>query len=347
MGLSRVLGLIRVLYLTRAVGSLKQWGKGKLKTNLFKKAKGTTITEEERSQEQCPEGGRQLVPAGYNPSPVEHQSPPFIAVQNDNVSTPTPPAPTPRPLTPMPQDLEPLQDFNIPRLRRRTLYLGNKIACVVCIEIQDASQFPERPHHHCPYKSSVCRSCLAKSITCAMKSSFWLNMRCIFCSAQMEYKDIAAYASKEDFAKYDNFILQNALKDIPNYLKCLSPTCSFGQIYPSTSEDQETMEPLINCSLCGFASCSYHGVPWHVGETCEEYDAKRGNTKAEKKSEAKIGKSTKPCPNKECGRLITKAGGCNGIVCICGCAFCWRCGVAYDDPDQQHGERCGEHNVVL
>lgn len=54
-----------------------------------------------------------------------------------------------------------------------------------------------------------------------------------------------------------------------------------------------------------------------MGETCEEYDARRSKTmKADAKSEKVVAKTTKVCPNKECGRRINKNGGCNHMWCM-------------------------------
>ena len=39
-----------------------------------------------------------------------------------------------------------------------------------------------------------------------------------------------------------------------------------------------------------------------------------------------INANTKPCP--KCTKPVEKNGGCNLVLCMCGQAFCWLCGIA-------------------
>ena len=60
--------------------------------------------------------------------------------------------------------------------------------------------------------------------------------------------------------------------------------------------------------------CSYHNVPWHIDETCEQYDARV--RPGIKKSEKAVVKISKICPSKGCRRRIDKDGGCNHMTCM-------------------------------
>jgi hypothetical protein len=100
-------------------------------------------------------------------------------------------------------------------------------------------------------------------------------------------------------------------RDFPNFRWCIGPGCTFGQEHP----DSSTTQPIIICSACGFISCSQHNVPWHSGQTCEEFEKVRlaGRSKEEKKTEKIIKSIAKRCPG--CKRFINKNGGCNHMSC--------------------------------
>lgn len=42
-------------------------------------------------------------------------------------------------------------------------------------------------------------------------------------------------------------------------------------------------------------------------------------------------KSWKRCPAQGCGHLVERVDGCNHAACVCGCSFCYACGVPYQD----------------
>ena len=55
---------------------------------------------------------------------------------------------------------------------------------------------------------------------------------------------------------------RKAVKADPRYRRCLSSTCTSGQIH------RKTTNPVVNCKMCG--SLSYH-MAWHEGYFCDRY----------------------------------------------------------------------------
>lgn len=87
-----------------------------------------------------------------------------------------------------------------------------------------------------------------------------------------------------------------------------------------------------------------HNVPWHEGETCDEYEYRKDpkvREMEEKATEKEIKGSAKKCPGGKCGVNITRNGGCDHMRCELNLFFdCLRdCGVETDD--EIIGTRCG------
>ena len=63
-----------------------------------------------------------------------------------------------------------------------------------------------------------------------------------------------------------------------------------------------------------------HGVAWHRGETCAQYEYRTdGSIKREEdeKSRRLIRELAKKCPNERCKWRIEKNDGCNHMTCKC------------------------------
>jgi len=201
---------------------------------------------------------------------------------------------------------------------------GSAFECQVCLEEKDRSQFPvSQITDGCEHEPTDCCSvCLSDSITAAFGGNMWDDIRCPICNLQLCHRDVAKFAAKELFERYDALSTRRALeREFPNFRWCLGPGCSFGQEHP----DDPLEQPVIVCNACGFVTCARHNVPWHTNESCEAYDRRvvAGREKQELKSEKKVKKIAKRCPG--CQRYINKNGGCNHMSCLCGRQFCWSC----------------------
>lgn len=56
----------------------------------------------------------------------------------------------------------------------------------------------------------------------------------------------------------------HALQNDPAFHMCLGPGCGSGQYHEKT-------EAMV-CAACEFRTCTTHGMPWHTGQTCQQYD---------------------------------------------------------------------------
>ena len=74
--------------------------------------------------------------------------------------------------------------------------------CTVCLESFEAKQFPERKLTlACDHEPSVCRSCLATSISTQLSSKIWDQINCPDCGAGLEHQDIKDFANEETFQR--------------------------------------------------------------------------------------------------------------------------------------------------
>ncbi|CAF3071419.1 unnamed protein product, partial [Rotaria sp. Silwood2] len=104
---------------------------------------------------------------------------------------------------------------------------------------------------------------------------------------------------------------------------CAYPECNAGQFHdPGLSLRRE-----VTCIKCKRKICSFHGVIWHTGMTCDQYDQHQVE---DIQSKNWISKNMKKCS--QCQRNVEKNGGCNHITCTrpCGYQFCWKCLADYN-----------------
>jgi hypothetical protein len=103
------------------------------------------------------------------------------------------------------------------------------------------------------------------------------------------------------------------------------------------------------CTACSFATCIHHKLPWHEGETCDEFDC--NDTAIERLEEAELSAKllakdqSKICPS--CGQGVTKQEGCDHLTCRCGENWCFECLASWDNilriGDEAHAPTCSYH----
>jgi hypothetical protein len=106
--------------------------------------------------------------------------------------------------------------------------------------------------------------------------------------------------------RYNDLSARTVLHSMPDFHFCLNPKCNSGQIHYGG--------PKLECHVCRNQICAKHGVAWHEGETCGQYDARR--TDAQEEYEASEGlkvKVARACPT--CDAPIEKNGGCSHMNC--------------------------------
>ncbi|KAK3329695.1 hypothetical protein B0H66DRAFT_442615, partial [Apodospora peruviana] len=196
--------------------------------------------------------------------------------------------------------------------------------CSVCIEDKKMGEMPIKVTSGCQHPSTTCKGCVQQWLQSGLESGTWDKLKCPECSEVLKHADVKRYASNDTFARYDALITRAALDGIPNFQWCLSTTCESGQI-------QEEKCPRFKCESknCGARYCVVHNVPWHKGETCEEYDRRNQQRKRDDKaSEDMINKTSKKCP--ECKKAVHKWSGCNHITCVCKHEWCYICFAKFE-----------------
>ncbi|KAK4235516.1 hypothetical protein C8A03DRAFT_36627 [Achaetomium macrosporum] len=201
-------------------------------------------------------------------------------------------------------------------------------ACIVCAEAKKLSDMPIKITPHCKHRPKTCKECLKHWIDTRLGDGMSDKVTCPECSLPLGWHDVKRAAFKATLARYDRQLLHKALRRLEDFHYCLSPRCQSGQIHDAKC-------PEFRCGACAARQCVRHNLPWHEGETCEQYNKRNPKrAQAEKASKAEIQTSTRTCP--ECGRVVYKSSGCNHITCVCGHEWCYLCLATYAEDPVDH-----------
>ncbi|KAF8603505.1 hypothetical protein BDV93DRAFT_523281 [Ceratobasidium sp. AG-I] len=228
--------------------------------------------------------------------------------------------------------------------------------CAICLEPPEVYG-NQTPTARCTHASTVCTLCLEQHISHAVLEGGSTTVPCpeAGCGQTLEYSEVirGARNDRDCLARYETLLLRRTLQSDPNFVWCKDATCQWGQLHESGAD-----EPIVICQVCRARSCFTHDVPWHTGQTCAQYDARRaGRTRearANRASEAYIQQHAKACPNSACGRQIEKIDGCDHMVCQrpagCGHEFCWICFADYEpireDGNHHHNPDCRHYAAI-
>ncbi|KAI0508518.1 hypothetical protein F5B22DRAFT_638725 [Xylaria bambusicola] len=195
--------------------------------------------------------------------------------------------------------------------------------CSICADEKRVSEMPAhgRITGNCQHKATACKDCVSQWITSSMESVAWDRLRCPECPQMLEFKDVENFATKDIFTNYDRLATKAVLESVKGFRWCLNPKCNAGEIFPSTCQKAK-------CHVCQNVTCARHNIPWHRGETCDQYDKRtRAQQKSARLSEKHIKKIARPCPG--CKKNINKYAGCDHVTCVCGHEWCWLCFAPY------------------
>lgn len=200
--------------------------------------------------------------------------------------------------------------------------------CAVCLHIKTLNQYAGRYSDNCQHvRRTICNECVYKHTKFTLANIHNTDVTCPEpdCSEKLTYAGIHQILEigqdKTLFEQYDLEMTVKFLKQMSEFIVCAHPGCNSGQLYDSGP----CLSREVTCIKCQRKTCSFHGIPWHTGLTCDEYDRIRRDETPSKKW---IQKNTKQCP--QCFRNIEKNGGCDHMVCrSCGHEFCWKCFANY------------------
>ncbi|KAJ0114525.1 hypothetical protein J7T55_004768 [Diaporthe amygdali] len=91
----------------------------------------------------------------------------------------------------------------------------------------------------------------------------------------LENQEIEEYADGDTFTTYLSHMIEQTVKDIPNFIRCPNPNCDSGQVHEGGDS-----RPLVVCADCNTEFCFRHRIPLqpqtppsqHDKMTCDEYD---------------------------------------------------------------------------
>ncbi|KAN0119373.1 hypothetical protein V8E51_001581 [Hyaloscypha variabilis] len=191
--------------------------------------------------------------------------------------------------------------------------------CSACWELKQAHSFPQRRiTSECQHELDLCLECLQEALQGHIDRPDLRDatkLLCPTCSAEMSYEESSQVEQTRVFPE--------APEEMPNFHWCLSPIClgEHGKIHDSKIDQR------MICLECELATYTKHEIPWHDGETCEEYDSRHTQQQEYNALSAQlIQDTTKPCPRHRCGHRIERTFGCDLMTCRCGYGFCWLCG---------------------
>lgn len=206
-------------------------------------------------------------------------------------------------------------DFDVPRvvedkfIQAEAWLVPLSETCIVCSDEKRVSEMPNKRRitASCEHDATICKECVGQWIVSSMDTMTWDRLKCPDCPQLLKYENVRAFAPRDTFDRYDTLSAKALLGSIPDFMWCLNPKCSSGQIHPAGCS-------RAKCHGCKHSLCVRHHVPWHSGETCDEYERRtRRQRRNDKASEKHVKEITKPCPG--CKRNVNKFIGCDHVTC--------------------------------
>ncbi|KAH0262307.1 hypothetical protein KCU91_g13488, partial [Aureobasidium melanogenum] len=190
--------------------------------------------------------------------------------------------------------------------------------CAVCFKDQPLSSFPDVSHddRH-QHGADTCRTCFNRYLIQQVNAGN-ARAKCVECQEPLQYADVKSIVSKTTLMRYDKNLLKTFVEEDVDFHYCMSKKCKSGQVHIG-GEDM----PIFCCKVCNHKHCMACEIPWHEGETCDQYQARHDEEIIE--TEAMIRQTSKVCPG-GCGARIERNGGCPHMTCTrCSREFCWLC----------------------
>ncbi|RDI83868.1 hypothetical protein Vi05172_g6297 [Venturia inaequalis] len=198
----------------------------------------------------------------------------------------------------------------------------------------------------CQHEGKTCRVCLERYILVAAGAPYSL-IGCPSCMFVLQPEEVYAFLQPgtEIYDSYARALFIRFLQNSPGYSECLH--CGQGHLYDHPCSDAKRR--CLN-DQCQKYTCGVHNIPWHEGQSCQEYDAdtsreKDKHTIDNKLSMQRIQGESKACPG--CHKMIFRQGddgydGCEHMTCTqCYYEFCYGCLLEWEHVlDYGHDAGC-------
>jgi hypothetical protein len=171
-----------------------------------------------------------------------------------------------------------------PKMQKNKTKASKFCECSVCYESLPNKNFPEdNITINCEHDNSVCTVCIGAHIDARVDIGQFGFITCPMCPETLALEDVRRLCGAETFERfvtilfsvslpltlvdrYDRLVTMTAVQKDPTFHFCLGSGCGFGQY-----NNDEKSHKMV-CGNCDFATCTYHGMAWHEGQTCGEYD---------------------------------------------------------------------------
>lgn len=186
------------------------------------------------------------------------------------------------------------------------------------------NKFKEHYSSACQHRErQICNLCVYKATKYSLNESFSNDIVCleIDCAAILSkdviHQILIANNDVQLWRKYELYLAKKSLQETQNFVRCSYEDCGSGQVYDVT----RSYNNRIVCLKYHRPTCSYHGIKWHIGMTCTEYD--EAQEPPDEETGLWLKTNSKRCPR--CQSHIEKRGGCNHMTCRkCRFQFNWK-----------------------
>lgn len=214
--------------------------------------------------------------------------------------------------------------------------------CAICCNDQALDAFPVL-HEGASHPANICSNCISRHMRQEITGKAGAHVLCPAdgCGTQLPRADLSRLgAPSELLERLDSNQLKQWIQSQPNFRWCAHAGCGGGCLHEAGAD-----APKMGCQDCGRSTCYTHRVPWHEGQTFEEYNRAAAEQQQSQQDADRewISKHAKLGPR--CGMAIQKSQVCAHITCRagsggCGHEFCWACLADWWGPTSQHLQTC-------
>ena len=199
-----------------------------------------------------------------------------------------------------------------------------ELTCSICFDSFDI----EKVHFVDNCAHSFCLECLKDYTTMKIKEAH-VNIKCpeLKCTSDFTYYEIISLSEPSMVKKYERFLLEQQLRDMPDIKWCPAPNCET----PCPTSQYYTWASCPTCKINFCKDCCI-SKDVHDGFTCEEIKLVDGNLNSFEDWIKAKGNRVKQCP--KCEFYCEKVEGCDKITCAkCSAFFCWICKYIFNKND--------------
>jgi hypothetical protein len=118
----------------------------------------------------------------------------------------------------------------------------NKVACEICCDDYPAEEYGGKVGALCDHRRTSCKNCVQRHIHEELTGKGnALLIKCLEagCNVALEYMDVQAHASREDFERYDALLIKQTLQGMAEFRWCSRVGCGSGQLVEGAGEPHQ------------------------------------------------------------------------------------------------------------